>query len=127
IGEIEVSETDDPVRELKALLAQIKATPVAAKREVAASILYDSDYHFALVACAFAMHAKPDSKGRKQILAPWLKLLQFVAARPRLLADVRDWAGGRLSPDLETWSKMPRGFILDRTHDGIIDFLVAAG
>jgi hypothetical protein len=119
-----VSE-EDPVRELAALLARFDARPVAVRQGIAASTLYDTDYHLAIVACAFAIHAKPDTSGRKQMLGFWLKLLQFVAARPRLVPDLRMWAETRRNADLETWRKMPRGYVGDRIHDSIIEFLVA--
>jgi hypothetical protein len=121
-----VSEEEDPVRELAALLARVDARPVGGRQGIPASTLYDTDYHLAIVACAFAIHAKPDAGGRKQMLAFWLKLLQFVAARPRLLPDLLTWARTRRNADLESWMKMPRGFVGDRIHDRVIDFLVAA-
>lgn len=120
-----MSEEDDPVRELGALLARVDARPVLVKERIAASTLYDSDYHMVVVACAFTMHAKPDASGRNQMLTSWLKLLQFVAVRPRLLPDLRLWAETRRNADLETWRKMPRGYVGDRIHDSVIEFLVA--
>jgi hypothetical protein len=122
-----VSEEEDPVKELAALLARIDARPVLVRERMAASTLYDADYHLAVVACAFTTHAKPDASGRNQILASWLKLLQFVAARPRLVPDLQVWAQTRRKADLETWRKMPRGYVGDLMHDGIIEFLIAAG
>jgi hypothetical protein len=120
----EVSEENDPVREL-ALLARIDARPVLVRERIAASTLYDADYHLAVVACAFATHAKADAGGRNQMIASWLKLLQFIAVRPRLVPDLRVWAETRRNADLETWRKMPRGYVGDRIHDSIIEFLVA--
>jgi hypothetical protein len=73
------------------------------------------------------MYAKPDTDDRRQMLVSWLKLLQFVAARPRLVPDLRAWAETRRNADLETWRRMPRGYVGDRTHDSVIEFLVAAG
>jgi hypothetical protein len=122
-----MSEGDDLVRELADLLARANARPVLVRERIAASTLYDADYHLVVVACAFVIHAKPDATGRTQILAPWLKLLQFVAVRPRLAPDLRFWAATRRNADLETWRKMPRGYVGDRIHDSIIDFLVAGG
>jgi hypothetical protein len=40
--------------------------------------------------------------------------------------DLRAWAETRRDADLDTWRKMPRGYLGDRTHDGVIQFLVAA-
>lgn len=117
-------DVSDAIRELAALLAEAGARPVL--RTVAPSTLYDSDYHVAVVACAFVLHAKPTHGGKREILGAWLKLLQFVAVRPRLASDLRRWAQTRRHADLETWQRMPRGYIADRIHDRVIVFLVAA-
>jgi hypothetical protein len=117
----------DAIRQLTVLLAEVGARPTFAPERIAPSTLYDTDYHLAVVACAFFLCAKVDVDGRRQILAPWLKLLQFVAARPRLVSDLRVWVSTRRNPDLDTWRRMPRGYVGDRTHDAIIEFLVASG
>jgi hypothetical protein len=117
----------DAIRQLAVLLAEVGARPTFAPERIAPSTLYDTDYHFAVVACAFSIFAKADRDGRRRMLAPWLKLLQFVAARPRLASDLRAWASTRLNADLDTWRRMPRGYVGDRTHDAIIEFLVASG
>lgn len=122
-----MTEPIDLVGELAALLVQVGAKPVLMRERMAPSTLYDGDYHWAMIACAFVTHAKRSADGRRRILAPWLKLLQFVAARPRLAPDLRTWAETRRGPSLDTWRMMPRGYIGDRTHDAAIDFLVAAG
>ncbi|HEY6421355.1 MAG TPA: hypothetical protein VIX59_20340 [Candidatus Binataceae bacterium] len=122
-----MSELVDPVHELAVLLAEVGARPRLEPQRIAPSTLYDTHYHLAVVACAFGDDAKPGQDGRRRILAPWLKLLQFVAARPQLAPDLRAWAGTRRNADLDTWRRMPRGYVGDRTHDGIVEFLVAAG
>src|SRR5262249_54554305 len=115
----------DAVGQLEALLAQVGAKAILVRERIAPSTLYDSDYHVVMVACAFVMHAKRTGNGKRRILAPWLKLLQFVAARPRLAPDVLAWARTRRDPTLDTWRMMPRGYIGDRTHDAMLEFLVA--
>ena len=116
----------DALEELAGLLAQIGATPVVRQERLAMSPLYDADYHRAIVACAFVTHAKREPDGLPRLLAPWLKLLQFVAARPRLVPQLRAWVGTRRNADLETWRNMPRGFLGDSTHDATVDYLVAS-
>lgn len=116
----------DPIVELDQLLQNVGATPVLMRQRVAASTLYDADYHMAMVACAFAIHAPPIAFGHRQMLRGWLKLLQFVASRPRLAPHLRRWATTRgRQADLETWRRMPRGYVGDQTHDSVVDLLVA--
>lgn len=119
-----VTPVDDPILELSALLADLGATPVLVHSRLAPSTLYDVDYHIAMIACAFVEHASSKGHDRRRILAPWLKLLQFVAARPQLATDFRQWAGCRRD-NLEAWSKMPRGYLGDRMHDASVEFLTA--
>ncbi len=61
------------------------------------------------------------------MVAHWLKILQFIAMRPSLLADFQLWAGTRRRQDLDTWQKMPRGYLGDTTHDRTVELLVASG
>ncbi|MBZ0234743.1 MAG: hypothetical protein K8M05_20600 [Deltaproteobacteria bacterium] len=116
----------DPIVELDQLLANVGAEPVLVRKRVAASTLYDADYHMAMIACAFALHAPRGASGPRQILRAWLKLLQFVASRPRLAPHLKRWATTRgRQADLETWRRMPRGYVGDQTHDAVVDLLVA--
>jgi len=115
---------NDPVAELEEALRRVDAVAKLVRGRMAPSTLYDADYHLAMIACAFSMHANSDN-GVRKILRGWLKLLQFVAARPRLLPDLLRWAGTRSSPDLETWRRMPRGYVGDQTHDAVVDLLIA--
>lgn len=118
---------EDPVAELTRALAAAGAQPRFNRSRVAPSILYDRDYHVAIIACAIRINAVSRGGSVVRILAAWLKLLQFVAARPALVQNLQEYARTRLDGDLEKWSLMPRGYLGDRVHDGVVDFLVASG
>jgi hypothetical protein len=53
--------------------------------------------------------------------------LQFVAARPSLLPRLQEYVDSRRRHDLQKWALMSRGYMGDQTHDGVVDFLLAAG
>lgn len=114
------------ISQLDGLLIEAGARPRLQGERIVRSTLYDPDCHVAMVACAFGICAEGSAPNRR-ILRAWLKLLQFVAARPRLASDLIRWASTRRQADLETWRKMPRGYIGDQTHDSVVDMLVASG
>jgi hypothetical protein len=122
-----VPEFENKVQELASLLRDIGATPRFSNDRVVRSTLYDLDYHVAIIACAFSINAIRRTDNTMRIVSHWLKLLQFIAARPRLLADFHRWAHNRRQPTVDSWQTMPRGFLGDRTHDRVIDLLVAGG
>ena len=122
-----MSNKADGVQALTALLREIGATPRLAPARVVRSTLYDLDYHVALVACAFLINGQLRTDGERSMISHWLKLLQFVAVRPNLLPNFQRWVAERKHPDLNTWQRMPRGFLGDRTHDRTIELLVAEG
>lgn len=113
----------DPVLELASALREAGACARVRPERIAHSTLYDFDYHVALIACVFfnTEEASP------RVVAHWLKILQFIAVRPSLLSDFQIWAGTRRHQDLDTWQKMPRGFLGDDTHDRTVELLVAGG
>ena len=119
--------SEDPIGALEALLTKIGAAPEFVRKRVARSYLYDVDYHVAMIACAFALRSAVGEVHKRPLLRGWLKLLQFVAARPRLAPDLVRWANSRRQQDFETWSKMPRGYVGDQTHEAVVDMLVANG
>jgi len=121
-----MEELSDPVRTLGSILRGIGATVTVDTSRLSRSTLYDFDYHFAVIACVFAEHATTDSDGRKSVVAAWLKLMQFVAVRPRLADKVVSWSTNRLRYQSMLWHKIPRGFVGDETHDATVDFLVAS-
>src|SRR5690606_38941110 len=57
----------------------------------------------------------------------WLKLMQFVAARPKLAKDLATYAGSRRNRERQNYSLMPRGYLGDTSHDGAINYLVVSG
>jgi hypothetical protein len=91
------------------------------------STLYDLDYHVALIACVFFVAAGGRGEGHPRVVAHWLKILQFVAVRPSLLPDFQIWAATRRHQDLDTWQRMPRGYLGDSTHDRTVELLIAGG
>ncbi len=113
----------DPLKELGQMLADAGAHPRINRSGLAPSILHDTTYHVAVIACAMRSHA---SGSRHRILGAWLKLLQFVAARPSLVANLRQYSQSKRGKDRDNWPLMPRGYLGDQTHDGVVELLVAA-
>lgn len=122
-----MSEPTDAAFALDALLKEIGASARLSPDRVVRSTLYDMDYHVSLVACAFFINGERRIDGNRVLTTHWLKLLQFIAVRPGLLPNFERWASERRRPDLDTWQKMPRGYLGDRTHDRTIEFLIASG
>lgn len=115
----------DKVQQLAELLRETGAKPRVSPDRVVRSTLYDLDYHIALIASVFFIASEPRTDGTRSVVAHWLKILQFIAARPALLPDFVRWSRARRRPDLDTWQKMPRGYLGDRTHDRTVELLVA--
>ena len=113
------------VHQLGELLRETGARPRVSSDRVVRSTLYDLDYHVALIACVFFIASDRRTDHTLSVVAHWLKILQFIAVRPPLLQDFLRWARARRHPDLDTWQKMPRGFLGDRTHDRTVELLIA--
>lgn len=120
---ITTSASQDFVRELGQLLVNVGAHATVTPARLAPSTLHDMTYHLAMVACAIQTHAAGDPV---RILAPWLKLIQFVAARPSLVPKLKSYQTARRERDRDNWSLMPRGYLGDETHDSVVELLVAA-
>ena len=120
-----VSNAMSPVQQLADVLRESGASPRVKADSIVRSTLYDLDYHVALISCVFMIAADEDTANSRTIVAHWLKIIQFIAVRPTLLLDFQDWAKARRFPDLETWQKMPRGYLGDNTHDRTVELLVA--
>lgn len=114
----------DFVDELVQLLWSAKAKATINPARLARSTLYDPQYHIAVIACAMRAHGQGP---HRSILAPWLKLLQFIAARPMLVDQFIKYAGARRGDTLELRQQMPRGYLGDETHEAVIELLVASG
>lgn len=122
-----MSSESDPVRELSAVLREIGASARVRPERIVRSALYDLDYHVALIACVFFIATADEVSRSRRVVAHWLKILQFIAVRPSLLTDFQIWADTRRHQDLDTWQRMPRGYLGDSTHDRTVELLVAAG
>ena len=102
--------------------AQLSIAPKVSTR----STIYDLDYRVSIVACAIQALSTPDVLGQRKVIANWLKLAQFTAMRPAMLSHVLEWIEERKSTVLfsERWR---RGFVGDRVHDAVIEYLSAQG
>jgi len=120
-----VANGTNKVGALVALLRETGAKPRVSSDRVVRSTLYDLDYHVALIACVFFTNAEQRTDNTRSIVTHWLKILQFIAVRASLLQDFQHWAKARRSPNVDTWQKMPRGYLGDRTHDRTVELLVA--
>ena len=107
---------------LSAANAHLSIAPKVSTR----STIYDLDYRLSIVACATQALSTADVLGRRTVLANWLKLAQFTAMRPALLSHLLEWINERKTPTLAS-QRWRRGFVGDRTHDAVIDFLAADG
>jgi hypothetical protein len=122
-----MSSESNPVEELASMLREVGASARIRPERIAKSTLYDFDYHVALIASVFFITAINEDTSSFRIVAHWMKILQFIAVRPSLLSDFQIWAGSRRHQDLNTWQKMPRGYLGDSTHDHTIELLIAGG
>lgn len=107
---------------LAAANAQLSIAPKISTR----STIYDLDYRISIIACAMQSLSKTNASGVREVLANWLKLAQFTAMRPALLSHFLEWFDDRKQPTLAS-QRWRRGFVGDRIHDSVIDFLCAEG
>src|SRR6202049_295348 len=115
----------NPLQAIGELLAG-HAQPVVAPERLAPSAIYDLQYRMAVTASTFEMHSKPHGMNQRRIHAARLKLLQFVASRPRLLAVLRNWSKAQHDAQLSisTSQRLRRGFLGDQMHEDVVTFLV---
>ena len=113
---------------LSELLAGTSASPYVHPERIAPSTVYDLQYRMFVVAACLRVSGKVEGAFRK-ISANKLRLLQFVAMRPWLLDVVREWSASRKDRQrsLQSSQSLRRGFLSDRMHDNLIDYLVATG
>jgi hypothetical protein len=114
------------IETLSALLQSSQAQPRVRTERLVPSAIYDLDYRIFVIAAAFELHAKEAPPIRRRIHATKLKLLQFIAIRPRLMSFIRSWSA---AGDDETFAAydLRRGFLGDRMYDAVVAFLVARG
>ena len=113
---------------LSALLEESHAKPKMRIERLAPSAIYDLDYRVFVVAAAFERHAQPAPPIGRRIHATRLKLLQFIAIRPRLLPIIRAWSAAKPDEELTfTTQDLRRGFLGDQMFDSVVAFLVARG
>ena len=114
------------LHDLAALLRSRGVRPVVSPDRVAPSTVYDTTYRTAILACAFELHTKVDLSNAKRIQTARLKLLQFVAIRPWLVAVLREWSAARNTQlGMSSSQRARRGFLGDTMYDRLIDYLVA--
>lgn len=113
---------------LSALLEESHAKPKMRIERLAPSAIYDLDYRVFVVAAAFERHAKATPPIGRRIHATKLKLLQFIAIRPRLLPIIKEWGTAKTAEELTfTTQDLRRGFLGDQMFDSVVAFLVARG
>ena len=118
----------NPLKAIGELLAG-RAQPVVVPERLAPSAIYDLQYRVAVIASALEMHAKPYGLNQRRIHAARLKLLQFIACRPRLLGMFRSWSQAQHDAQLSfaTSQRLRRGFLGDQMHEDVVALLVARG
>ena len=112
---------------LSALLEESHAKPKMRIERLAPSAIYDLDYRVFVLAAAFERHAKAAPPIGRRIHATKLKLLQFIAIRPRLLPIIEEWSTAKDEELTFTTQDLRRGFLGDQMFDGVVAFLVARG
>ena len=116
----------DTFGQLGDILAAANAPLSIAPKVSTRSTIYDLDYRVSIVACAMHALSTTNASGAREVLANWLKLAQFTAMRPALLSHFLEWLDERKQPTLAS-QRWRRGFVGDRVHDSVIDFLSAQG
>lgn len=117
----------NPLQDLTELLGSSQLRPVVKLDRLGASAVYDLQYRLFVIACSFMRHAKTELHGIRQIQSARLKLIQFTASRPWLLAHLVEWSKSRRDPQRSLLSsqRFRRAFLGDTTHDDVIAFLFA--
>lgn len=115
------------IETLSELLQAGHVKPRVRTERLVPSAIYDLDYRVFVIAAAFELHAKPAPPIALRIHATKLKLLQFIAVRPRLISVIKAWSGAKDEEPSFSAQDLRRGFLGDRTFDSVIAFLVARG
>lgn len=116
------------IETLSDLLQSGHAQPRVRAERLVPSAIYDLDYRIFVIAAAFELHAKAAPPIGRRIHATKLKLLQFIAIRPRLMSVIRSWSvSGEDDETSFAALDLRRGFLGDRMYDAVVAFLVARG
>src|SRR5271169_110842 len=111
---------------LSALLEESHAKPKMRIERLVPSAIYDLDYRVFVIAAAFELHAKAAPPISRRIHATKLKLLQFIAIRPRLISVIRAWSVAKGDDEASFAAQdLRRGFLGDQMFDSVLAFLVA--
>lgn len=113
--------------ELADIVEALGGRPRIDVSRVTTSVLHNASYHIAMVACAFAVLDHSRDERVKNVDAAWIKLMQFVAGRPKLAEDLETYARSRRGRQRECYSLMPRGYLGDTSHEAVITYLVISG
>lgn len=127
---LHLSEMLKPIQQLAALLQKGNAKPDVVSSRLAPSAIYDVEYRMAIIALVFDRFAKPSAPAPyRKMSSARLKLLQFIAFRPWLLAAIKEWseAGKQDAFTFSQSMRIRRGFLSDTAHDDLIEYLVACG
>ena len=114
------------IETLSELLQSAQAKPRVRTERLVPSAIYDLDYRVFVIAAAFELHAKAAPPIARRIHATKLKLLQFIAIRPRLMSVIRAWGASNGDKEASFASQdLRRGFLGDQMFDSVVAFLVA--
>jgi hypothetical protein len=115
------------IETLSALLQSGQAQPRVRTERLVPSAIYDLDYRIFVIAAAFELHAKETPPTKRRIHATKLKLLQFIAIRPRLISVIRSWSAAGDDETSFAAHDLRRGFLGDQMYDAVVALLVARG
>lgn len=114
------------IETLSELLQSAQAKPRVRTERLVPSAIYDLDYRIFVIAAAFELHAKAAPPIARRIHAAKLKLLQFIAIRPRLISVIRAWSVSKGDEETSFAAQdLRRGFLGDQMFDTVVAFLVA--
>jgi hypothetical protein len=114
------------IETLSELLHSAQAKPRVRTERLVPSAIYDLDYRVFVIAAAYELHAKAAPPIARRIHATKLKLLQFIAIRPRLISVIRAWSVAKGDEEASFAAQdLRRGFLGDQMFDSVVAFLVA--
>lgn len=113
------------IEELAAALNDLDLTVRLDATSIPRPSLHDMDYN--IIVFAYTLHRLAREKGGHARRAPLalVKLVHFVAIRPHLSVDLKDWLerNRKGQRDFYSWPKFPRGYLVDLMLDSVISLL----